>query len=71
MSTLGRSKDKTWGVALRPGMEMATLRSAWEERRLLNGFNCKLTRWFGESSTSGNCWMVVFSVHIYHVHIQS
>ncbi|XP_036840628.1 pleckstrin homology domain-containing family G member 3 isoform X4 [Oncorhynchus mykiss] len=46
MSTLGRSKDKTWGVALRPGMEMATLRSAWEEKRLLNGFNRKLTRWF-------------------------
>ncbi|XP_031692761.1 pleckstrin homology domain-containing family G member 3 isoform X3 [Oncorhynchus kisutch] len=46
MSTLGRSKDKTWGVALRPGMDMATLRSAWEERRLLNGFNRKLTRWF-------------------------
>nr|XP_013999331.1 unnamed protein product [Salmo salar] len=46
MSTLGRSKDKTWGVALRPGIEVATLRSAWEERRLLNGFNRKLTRWF-------------------------
>ncbi|KAM9421328.1 pleckstrin homology domain-containing family G member 3 isoform 5-T5 [Salvelinus alpinus] len=46
MSTLGRSKDKTWGVAFRPGMEVATLRSAWEERRLLNRFNRKLTRWF-------------------------
>ncbi|XP_029590108.1 uncharacterized protein LOC115175077 isoform X2 [Salmo trutta] len=46
MSTLGRSKDKTWGVGLRPGIEVATLRSAWEERRLLNGFNRKLTRWF-------------------------
>ncbi|XP_031692765.1 pleckstrin homology domain-containing family G member 3 isoform X7 [Oncorhynchus kisutch] len=52
MSTLGRSKDKTWGVALRPGMDMATLRSAWEERRLLNGFNRKLTRWFGRNTGS-------------------
>ncbi|XP_064781758.1 pleckstrin homology domain-containing family G member 3 isoform X5 [Oncorhynchus masou masou] len=52
MSTLGRSKDKTWGIALKPGMEMATLRSAWEERKLLNGFNRKLTRWFGRNSGS-------------------
>ncbi|XP_024275410.2 pleckstrin homology domain-containing family G member 3 isoform X6 [Oncorhynchus tshawytscha] len=52
MSTLGRSKDKTWGVAFRPGMDMATLRSAWEERKLLNGFNRKLTRWFGRNTGS-------------------
>nr|XP_046147083.1 pleckstrin homology domain-containing family G member 3 isoform X5 [Oncorhynchus gorbuscha] len=33
-------------------MDMATLRSAWEERRLLNGFNRKLTRWFGRNTGS-------------------
>uniref|UniRef100_A0A3P8YLB7 Pleckstrin homology and RhoGEF domain containing G3 n=1 Tax=Esox lucius TaxID=8010 RepID=A0A3P8YLB7_ESOLU len=46
MSTLGRSKDRTLGVALRPGMDVSALRTAWEDRRLLNGINRKFTRWF-------------------------
>ncbi|XP_019908996.2 pleckstrin homology domain-containing family G member 3 isoform X1 [Esox lucius] len=52
MSTLGRSKDRTLGVALRPGMDVSALRTAWEDRRLLNGINRKFTRWFGRLSGS-------------------
>ncbi|KAL0965079.1 hypothetical protein UPYG_G00276510 [Umbra pygmaea] len=45
MSVLGRSKDRTLAVSLRPGMEVSNLRSGWEERSLLNGLNRRLSRW--------------------------
>lgn len=50
MSLLGRSKEWSWGLALRPGVvDIAGSRKGWEERTLLNGFNRRISRWFGES----------------------
>ncbi|XP_036405340.1 pleckstrin homology domain-containing family G member 3-like isoform X2 [Megalops cyprinoides] len=48
MSLLSRTKERGWGVALRPGVtEVDVGRNVWDERSLLIGFNRRISRWFG------------------------
>lgn len=48
MGSLGRSKERGWGVVLRPGLDVFALRVLWEERLLRNGLNRRVSRLLGE-----------------------
>ncbi|XP_028858686.1 pleckstrin homology domain-containing family G member 3 isoform X8 [Denticeps clupeoides] len=44
MGTVGRVKGRNWGM--RPELDVFTLRAVWEDRKLLNGLNRRVSRLF-------------------------
>ncbi|XP_066550862.1 pleckstrin homology domain-containing family G member 3 isoform X2 [Amia ocellicauda] len=47
MNLMSRNKERSWGVTLKPSMVgIAGIRNAWEDRRLRNSLNKRISRWF-------------------------